>query len=109
MQNQKRINSTKAFSSPLEFQVARGEVRCCIIGCAVLGVGLVAAKYASSGIPLEHTTHDDDQNTSKTTTHFFSILSRHLLVPLEILVGSDSHAKQPDRADQSDGGDNRTE
>ena len=69
-----------------------------MIRCAVLGVVLVGCKICPSGIPLEDTTDYDGQNTTKSTSKIFSILSRHLLLPLETLVERDNHARQPDRA-----------
>ena len=69
-----------------------------MIRCAVLGVVLVGCKICPGGIPLEDTTDYDDQNTTKSTSKIFSILSRHLLLPLEILVERDNHTRQPDRA-----------
>ena len=90
-----RITSKTAFSSPLEFQVARGKVRYCMIRCAVLGVLLVGCKIFPSGISLERPTR---QKPTEPTTKLVAILQRHLLLPLEILVDSDSHVRQPDRA-----------
>ena len=86
-----RIISKTAFSSPLEFQVARGEVPFCMIRFRVLGVVLVGCKICPSGIPLEDATKHDDQNTTKTTTKTVSILQRHLLLSLEILVERENH------------------
>ena len=83
-----------------------------MIRFGVLGAVLVGCKIRPSGIPLEDATKHDDQNTTKTTTRQEFILQRHLLLPLEILVGHDSHARQPDRADsrtEPTAGENRAQ